>query len=56
MLPNANGAAATLLGMMSAGRVPAMINFHRGRRQHPGRLHRRRNADDRDLARLCREG
>jgi acyl-[acyl-carrier-protein]-phospholipid O-acyltransferase / long-chain-fatty-acid--[acyl-carrier-protein] ligase len=30
MLPNANGAAATLLGMMSAGRVPAMINFSAG--------------------------
>ena len=30
MLPNANGAAATLLGMMSAGRVPAMINFTGG--------------------------
>jgi acyl-[acyl-carrier-protein]-phospholipid O-acyltransferase / long-chain-fatty-acid--[acyl-carrier-protein] ligase len=30
MLPNANAAAATLLGMMSAGRVPAMINFSAG--------------------------
>src|SRR6516165_5105711 len=30
MLPNANGAAATLLGMMSAGRAPAMINFTAG--------------------------
>jgi acyl-[acyl-carrier-protein]-phospholipid O-acyltransferase / long-chain-fatty-acid--[acyl-carrier-protein] ligase len=30
MLPNANGAAASLLGMMSAGRVPAMINFSAG--------------------------
>src|SRR6516162_7435010 len=30
MLPNANGGAATLLGMMSAGRVPAMINFSAG--------------------------
>jgi acyl-[acyl-carrier-protein]-phospholipid O-acyltransferase / long-chain-fatty-acid--[acyl-carrier-protein] ligase len=30
MLPNTNGAAATLLGMMSAGRVPAMINFTAG--------------------------
>jgi acyl-[acyl-carrier-protein]-phospholipid O-acyltransferase/long-chain-fatty-acid--[acyl-carrier-protein] ligase len=30
MLPNANGAAATLLGLMSAGRVPAMINFTAG--------------------------
>jgi acyl-[acyl-carrier-protein]-phospholipid O-acyltransferase/long-chain-fatty-acid--[acyl-carrier-protein] ligase len=30
MLPNANAAAASLLGMMSAGRVPAMINFTAG--------------------------
>ncbi|MGO4736172.1 acyl-[ACP]--phospholipid O-acyltransferase [Bosea sp. 2KB_26] len=30
MLPNANGAAVTLLGLMSAGRVPAMINFTAG--------------------------
>ena len=30
MLPNANGAAVTLLGLMSAGRVPAMINFSAG--------------------------
>src|SRR5262249_48003455 len=30
MLPNANGAAATLLGVMSAGRVPALINFTAG--------------------------
>ena len=30
MLPNANGAAATILALMSAGRVPAMINFTAG--------------------------
>ncbi len=30
MLPNANGAAVTLIGLMSAGRVPAMINFTAG--------------------------
>ncbi len=30
MLPNANGAAVTFLGLMSAGRVPAMINFTAG--------------------------
>jgi acyl-[acyl-carrier-protein]-phospholipid O-acyltransferase / long-chain-fatty-acid--[acyl-carrier-protein] ligase len=30
MLPNANGAALTVLGVMSAGRVPAMINFTAG--------------------------
>ncbi len=30
MLPSANGAAVTLLGLMSAGRVPAMINFTAG--------------------------
>src|SRR5204863_4878382 len=30
MLPSANGAVVTLLGLMSAGRVPAMINFTAG--------------------------
>jgi acyl-[acyl-carrier-protein]-phospholipid O-acyltransferase/long-chain-fatty-acid--[acyl-carrier-protein] ligase len=30
MLPNANAAAVTLLALMSAGRVPAMINFSAG--------------------------
>jgi len=30
MLPNANGTAVTVLGLMSAGRVPAMINFSSG--------------------------
>ncbi len=30
MLPTANGAAVTMLGLMSAGRVPAMINFTAG--------------------------
>ena len=30
MLPNANGAAVTTLALMSAGRVPAMINFSAG--------------------------
>jgi len=30
MLPNANAAAATVLGLMSAGRVPAMLNFSAG--------------------------
>lgn len=30
MLPNANGAAVTLLGLISAARVPAMINFTAG--------------------------
>jgi len=30
MLPNANGAALAVLGLMSAGRVPAMINFTAG--------------------------
>ncbi len=30
MLPNANAAAVTVLGLMSAGRVPAMINFTAG--------------------------
>jgi acyl-[acyl-carrier-protein]-phospholipid O-acyltransferase / long-chain-fatty-acid--[acyl-carrier-protein] ligase len=30
MLPNANAAAVTVVGLMSAGRVPAMINFTAG--------------------------
>jgi acyl-[acyl-carrier-protein]-phospholipid O-acyltransferase / long-chain-fatty-acid--[acyl-carrier-protein] ligase len=30
MLPNTNGAAVTVVGLMSAGRVPAMINFTAG--------------------------
>jgi acyl-[acyl-carrier-protein]-phospholipid O-acyltransferase / long-chain-fatty-acid--[acyl-carrier-protein] ligase len=30
MLPNSSGAAMTLLGLMSAGRIPAMINFTAG--------------------------
>jgi acyl-[acyl-carrier-protein]-phospholipid O-acyltransferase/long-chain-fatty-acid--[acyl-carrier-protein] ligase len=30
MLPNANGAVVTLFGLMSVGRVPAMINFTSG--------------------------
>jgi acyl-[acyl-carrier-protein]-phospholipid O-acyltransferase/long-chain-fatty-acid--[acyl-carrier-protein] ligase len=30
MLPNANGAVVTILGLMSGGRVPAMINFTAG--------------------------
>ena len=30
MLPNANGAVVTVMGLMSAGRVPAMINFTAG--------------------------
>ena len=30
MLPNANGSIATVLGLMSAGKVPAMVNFTAG--------------------------
>lgn len=30
LLPNANAAAVTLIGLMSAGRVPAMLNFTAG--------------------------
>uniref|UniRef100_UPI003BAC477E acyl-[ACP]--phospholipid O-acyltransferase n=1 Tax=Stappia sp. TaxID=1870903 RepID=UPI003BAC477E len=32
MLPNANGAVVTMLALMSAGKVPAMINFTAGAR------------------------
>ena len=55
MLPNANGAAVTTLALMSAGRVPAMINFTRRRRQCarglPRRVSRRR-----DVARFIEKG
>ena len=44
MLPNANGSCATLLGVMSAGKVPAMINFTSGAGQHPVRLQGGRRA------------
>jgi acyl-[acyl-carrier-protein]-phospholipid O-acyltransferase/long-chain-fatty-acid--[acyl-carrier-protein] ligase len=30
MLPNANGAAVTIIALMSAGRIPALINFSAG--------------------------
>ncbi|MGZ8299643.1 MAG: acyl-[ACP]--phospholipid O-acyltransferase [Rhodoplanes sp.] len=30
LLPNANGTVVTILGLMSAGRVPAMLNFSSG--------------------------
>jgi acyl-[acyl-carrier-protein]-phospholipid O-acyltransferase/long-chain-fatty-acid--[acyl-carrier-protein] ligase len=30
LLPNANGSVATMLGIMSAGKVPAMLNFTAG--------------------------
>ncbi|WP_162654497.1 acyl-[ACP]--phospholipid O-acyltransferase [Lentilitoribacter sp. Alg239-R112] len=32
MLPNANGAAVTIFGLMSAAKIPAMINFTAGAR------------------------
>ncbi len=58
MLPNANGAVVTIFGLMSAGRVPAMINFTAGASnilagcratgldydRHLARLHRARQA------------
>ena len=44
MLPNANGAVVTFFGLMSAGRVPAMINFTAGADQHPGGLQGRRRS------------
>ena len=43
MLPNSNAAAVTVLGLMSAGRVPAMINFTAGAANILGGLPRRRS-------------
>ena len=56
MLPNANGAVVTILGVMSAGRVPGDDQLHGRRREHPRRLQGRRGDDHRHLARLHREG
>ena len=56
MLPNANGAAVTILGLMSAGRVPAMINFTAGAANILAACKAAEVDDHRHLARLRREG
>ena len=56
MLPNANGAAVTFLGLMSAGRVPAMINFTAGAANILAACRAAEVDHDRHLARLHREG
>ena len=56
MLPNANGAVVTMLGLMSAGPRAGHDQFHLRRRQHPRRLQGRADRHHRDLAHLHREG
>ncbi len=56
MLPNANGAAVTLMALMSAGPRAGDDQFHRRRRQRAGGLPRREGGHHPDLARLHREG
>ena len=56
MLPNANGAVVTILGVMSAGRVPAMINFTAGAANILAACKAAEVDTDRHLARLRREG
>ena len=55
MLPTSNGAVVTLFAVMSAGRVPAMINFTAGAANILARLPRRRGRHHPDLARLRRK-
>ena len=54
MLPNANGTCATVLGVMSAGKVPAMINFTAGATNILSACKAAEGADGADLARLRR--
>ena len=56
MLPTSNGAVVTMLAVMSAGRVPAMINFSAGAANILARLPRRRDRHDCHLARLRGKG
>ena len=56
MLPNSNAAAATILGLVSAGRVPAMLNFTAGAAALCRRLHRGRGDAHRHGPRLHRKG
>ncbi len=56
MLPNANGAVVTILGLMSAGRVPGNDQFYRGCGQHPCGLPGGKTRHHPHLSRLHREG
>ncbi len=56
MLPNANGAVVTVLGLMSAGRVPAMINFTAGATNILAACKAAEIKHHRHLAHLRREG
>ena len=56
MLPNANGAAVTLLALMSAGPRPRDDQFHGRRRQYPRGLPGGGGRYDRHLPHLHREG
>ncbi len=56
MLPNANGAVVAIFALMSAGRVPAMINFTSGLMNLRAACKAADIRADRDLARLHREG
>ena len=56
MLPNANGAVVTMLALMSAGRVPAMINFTAGAANILGACRAAQVDTIVTVARLRREG
>ena len=56
MLPNANGAAVTILGLMTRGPRAGDDQFHRRRGQHPRRLQGGADRHHPHLARLHREG
>ena len=56
MLPNAVAAPVTVFALMSAGRVPAMINFSAGLGAVVAACRAAEVDDDPDLARLHREG
>ena len=56
MLPNANGAVVTVLALLSAGRVPAMINFTAGAANILAACKAAQGHHYRHVARLHREG
>jgi acyl-[acyl-carrier-protein]-phospholipid O-acyltransferase/long-chain-fatty-acid--[acyl-carrier-protein] ligase len=56
LLPNANGAAATILGLISAGRVPALINFTSGSINILAACEAAKVKKDRHLAGVHRKG